>query len=108
MLDHRLGKLLGLGSVTTSLDITEPVNVSPREGKRRTAELKKLLGTLQLEGENSIIISHRPNLQDAVGKEVGDLAEGEAVIFKPIVKGFEMVGRVKSEKWTEWAKQFGK
>jgi phosphohistidine phosphatase SixA len=102
------GADLNVGELKDSLDVTEPVNVSPNEAKRRAAELRKLLGTIPPERKNLIIVSHRTNLQDAVGKEVGDMVEGEAVVFKPTGKGFEMVARVKCEKWTEWAKNFGK
>jgi phosphohistidine phosphatase SixA len=100
-------KLLGLGEVETSLDITEGgLVVSPKENQRRAAALRKLLGTAPPAGKNLVIVSHKPNLQDAAGKEFGDLSEGEVVIFQPLGDGkFKAVARVAPPtKWSEWAK----
>ena len=57
------------------------------------------------EGKNTVIVSHKGNLQDAAGKEFGDLGEGEAVIFRPLgEKGFRPVRRVGPPAvWREWA-----
>jgi hypothetical protein len=65
-----------------------------------------LLSTPPAEGKNLVIVSHKPNLQDAAGKEFGDLGEGEVVVFKPLGEGkFKIVARVAPpSKWTEWAK----
>ncbi|MBI1347093.1 histidine phosphatase family protein [bacterium] len=100
-------KLLDLGEVETSVDVTEGgLVVSPKENQRRAAALRKLLGTTPLEGKNVVIVSHKPNLQDAAGKEFGDLGEGELVVFQPLGDGkFKLVARVHpSAMWSEWAK----
>ena len=77
-------KLLGLGEVQPLLEVSEGGQVvSPNENKRRAAALRKLLSTPPQGEFNLIIVSHRPNLQDAAGKEFGDLGEGEIVIFRP-------------------------
>jgi hypothetical protein len=51
-------------------------------------------------------VSHRPNLQDAAGKEFGDVSEAEVVVFRPLGDGkFELIARVAPVSvWTEWAK----
>lgn len=100
-------KLLGVGEVTTSTDVTEGgLVVSPRENQRRAAALRKILSRAPAEGKNLVIVSHRPNLQDAAGKELGDLGEGEVVVFRPLGEGkFRVVARVaKPETWTAWSK----
>jgi phosphohistidine phosphatase SixA len=100
-------KLLDVGEVMASLDVTEGgLVVSPRENERRAKALRELLSTPTAEGKNTVIVSHRPNLQDAAGKEFGDLAEGEVVAFKPLGEGkFKAVGRVAPpETWSRWAK----
>ncbi|OLE56722.1 MAG: hypothetical protein AUI36_15365 [Cyanobacteria bacterium 13_1_40CM_2_61_4] len=100
-------KLLDVGEVTASVDVTEGgLVVSPRENQRRAKALRELLSTPTAEGKNTIIVSHKPNLQDAAGKEFGDLAESEVVVFWPLGEGkFKTVARVvPSSKWTEWAK----
>jgi phosphohistidine phosphatase SixA len=100
------GKLLDVGEVETSSDVAEGgLVVSPNENQRRTKALRVLLSTPPPSGKNIVIVSHRPNLQDAAGKEFGDAAEGEAVVFQPQANGgFKCLGRVLPAKWTEWAK----
>jgi phosphohistidine phosphatase SixA len=99
-------KLLDVGEVTASLDVTEGgLVVSPRENERRAKALRELLSTATAEGKNVVIVSHKPNLQDAAGKEFGDLAEGEVVAFKPLGDGkFKAIARVAPETWSKWAK----
>ncbi len=99
-------KLLNIGDVSTSLDVTEGgLVVSPNENKRRAAALQRLLSTPSAEGKNLIIVSHKPNLQDAAGKEFGDISEGEVVVFQPLGDGkFSVVARVAPELWSEWIK----
>lgn len=99
-------KLLDVGEVTSSIDVSEGgLVVSPRENERRAKALRALLSTPPAEGTNVIIVSHKPNLQDAVGKEFGDLAEGEVVVFKPLGGGkFKAIARVPPETWSKWAK----
>jgi phosphohistidine phosphatase SixA len=98
--------LMDLGEVSTSTDVTEGgLVVSPKENKRRAAALAVLLSTPPPEGSNVVIVSHKPNLQDAAGKEFGDLGEGETAVFRPLGDGkFKLVARVPSQLWIEWAK----
>jgi phosphohistidine phosphatase SixA len=95
-------RLLNVGEVTTSVDVTEGgLVVPPRENERRAKALRELLGTPPPEGKNLVIVSHRPNLQDAAGKEFGDLSEGEVVAFRPLAAGkFKVVMRVAPETWS--------
>ena len=100
-------KLMDVGPVETSTDVTEGgLVVSPNENKRRAKALAKLLATAPAEGKNTVIVSHKPNLEDAAGKEFGDLGEAEVVIFQPLgEKGFRLVRRVPSPAtWAEWAR----
>lgn len=100
-------KLLEVGEVVPSIDVAEGgLVVSPNENKRRAEALRKLLGTRPPRGKNIVIVSHKPNLQDAAGKELGDAGEGEVVVFRPLGDTkFEVVARVASPaKWAEWAK----
>jgi len=100
-------KLLDLGKVEAIVDITEGgLVVSPKENQRRAEALRKLLGTVPMEGKNIVIVSHKPNLQDAAGKEFGDLGEAEVVIFQPLGDSkFKFVARVATPaKWSEWVK----
>lgn len=98
--------LLGLGAPTAALDVTEGgLVVTPRENQRRAAALRQLLSTPPASGSNTLIVSHRPNLQDAAGKEFGDLGEGEAAVFEPDGKGgHRFVARIPAATWLAWAK----
>ena len=68
--------------------------------------LRALLSTPPVEGKNTVLVSHKSNLQDAAGKEFGDLAEAEVVVFKPLGEGkFKVATRVAPpETWSKWAK----
>lgn len=97
-------RLAGFSQATTSRDLSEPQNVPPVEAKRRAAALRRLLSAAPAPGTHALLVGHRPNLQEAVGKEVGDLREGEIVIFRPLgAAGYEIVSRVPQvETWTQW------
>jgi phosphohistidine phosphatase SixA len=103
---HEGAKLLALGEITASIDVSEGgLVVSTRENQRRANALRQLLSSPPAKGKNLVVVSHKPNLQDAAGKEFGDLAEGEVVVFRPLGDGkFMAVARVSSETWSQWAK----
>jgi hypothetical protein len=88
------------------LDVSEGgLVVSPRENQRRAKALRELLATSPAEGKNTVIVSHKPNLQDAAGKEFGDLAEAEVAVFKPLGEGkFKLISRVAADTWSKWVK----
>jgi len=49
----------------------------------------------------TLIVTHKPNILDALGKDWVDVREGEASIFKPDGKGgAALVGRVQISEWT--------
>jgi phosphohistidine phosphatase SixA len=99
-------KLLAVGEITSSIDVSEGgLVVSANENKRRAMALRQVLSSPPAKGKNLVVISHKPNLQDAAGKEFGDLDECEVVVFRPLGDGkFEVVARVGSETWSQWAK----
>jgi phosphohistidine phosphatase SixA len=99
-------KLLDVAEVETSIDVTEGgLVVSPRENQRRAQALRQLLSTPPPAANNRVIVSHKPNLQDAAGKEFGDLGEGEVAIFKPLANNqFKLIARVPPDKWSQLVK----
>ena len=79
--------------------------VSPNENARRAAALKKLIETPLAPGTTLIVVTHKPNIMDAFGKDWFDVREGEASIFKPDGNGgFTLVGRVQAADWARLAK----
>ena len=99
-------RLLGAGTVEVSLDLAEGgLVVSPNENQRRAQVLRKLLGTAPPAGKNVIIVGHKPNLQEAAGKDLGDVAEGEVVIFQPLSDGkSKVMARVPAPVWMDWTR----
>jgi len=51
-------------------------------------------------GTNTLIITHAPNIREAFPTEGAEVAEGEALIFRPDVKGgASLVARVRIQDW---------
>jgi broad specificity phosphatase PhoE len=100
------GTLLGFGDVKSTFDVTEGgLVVSPDENTRRTQALRKLAGTSQPGGSNLVIVTHKPNIVDAFGKDWFDVREGEASIFQPDGQGgYKPVVRVRADEWSSLSK----
>ncbi len=80
----------------------------PVEAQRRAAVLRKWLATKPESGTNTVLVAHRPNLQDAAGKEFGDFKEGEMAVFEPVENGkYKLIARILVENWPTWAKAYG-
>jgi len=99
------GKLVSGGDVTPSLDLTEGgLVVTPIENDRRAEALQKMAGTLPDAGENTLIVTHKPNILDAFGKDWFEVKEGEASVFKPDNAGKAVcVARVQAADWIKFA-----
>ena len=100
------GKLVGGGDVTTTIDITEGgLVVSPIENDRRAEAFRKLAGTMPEPEKNTLIVTHKPNIIDAFGKDWFDVREGEASVFRPDGSGKAvLVARVQAIDWIKAAK----
>ena len=99
------GTLLGFGEVKPSADVTEGgLVVTPIENNRRADALRKLAGTMPAAGANTVIVSHKPNIMDAFGKDWFDVREGEASVFQPDGKGgYKPVARILAGDWSKLA-----
>ena len=95
------GSLMSGGDVTPTLDVTEGgLVVTPIENERRAEALKKMAGTTPEVGNNILIVTHKPNIMDAFGKDWFEVREGEASIFRPDGSGkYTLVGRVRIDEW---------
>ena len=100
------GTLLGVGEVSSTADLAEGgLVVTPNENNRRTAALRTLAATPPPAGTNIVLVTHKPNIVDAFGKDWFDVREGEASIFRPDGKGsFTVVARVQVAEWAPLAK----
>jgi phosphohistidine phosphatase SixA len=100
------GTLLGFGEVTATSDVAEGgLVVSPDENSRRTLALRKLVGMLPPADNNLVIVTHKPNIMDAFGKDWSDVHEGEASVFEPDGDGgYKLIVRVQANEWSELVK----
>jgi phosphohistidine phosphatase SixA len=99
------GALLGFGDVTPIADVTEGgLVVTPVENDRRKQALRTLAATVPPAGSNVAVVSHKPNILDAFGKDWFEVREGEASIFKPDGSGgYKLIVRVQADEWSKLA-----
>jgi phosphohistidine phosphatase SixA len=99
------GKLLGFGEVKPSIDFAEGgLVVTSIESNRRAQALRKLVGTPPMPGTNVVIVTHRPNILDAFGKDWFEVKEGETSIFKPEgTGGYNLIVRLRADEWGKLA-----
>ena len=95
------GRLVGGVVVISTLDVTEGgLVVTPIENDRRAEALKKMIATAPAAGKNTLIVTHKPNILDALGKDWFDVKEGEASIFRVDTSGKpQLVGRAQAADW---------
>lgn len=98
------GTLMNLGEVTVSPDFSEGgLVVTPIENNRRAQALRKLAATVPPAGTNIVVVTHKPNILDAFGKEWFDVREGEASVFQPGGGGYKLIVRVQADEWGKLA-----
>ena len=100
-------RLMEVGAVSTSWDVTEGNQVvSPNENNRRAAALRKIAATPPAPGTNTLVVTHKPNVIDAFGKDWFEVKEGEASVFRPDGNGgFSPVARVQMDAWSALARR---
>jgi broad specificity phosphatase PhoE len=97
---YQTAKLAGIDNVEKTADVTEGgLVVTPNENNRRADAFRKLASTVPASGTNVVIVSHKPNIIDAFGKDWFEIKEGEATIFKPDGTGYTVVARVQMDEW---------
>ena len=96
--------LAGFKDIKTTADISEGgLVVSPDENNRRAKALRDMLAKAPATGKNIILITHKPNIVDALGKDWFDVREGEASIFKPEGGKYRLIARVQMDDWPKIA-----
>ena len=78
--------------------------VTSIENNRRAQALRKRAATQPPPGTNVIVVTHRPNILDAFGKDWFEVKEGEASIFKPDgAGGYKTIVRLQANDWSKLA-----
>ena len=87
-------------------DVTEGGQVvSPNENTCRTQALRQMVAATPDPGTNTLIVTHKPNILDAFGKDWFEIKEGEASVFKPEGGGkYSLVGRIQIDQWSTAAR----
>jgi broad specificity phosphatase PhoE len=97
------GTLLGFGEVSVRPELAEAGSaLSAEENKRRADALRQLVGAHPPADNNLVIVTHKPNLIEAFGKDWSDVREGEASVFEPDFAGggYKLVLRIRAEEWS--------
>jgi broad specificity phosphatase PhoE len=100
------GKLIGGGDVVATNDLSEGgLVVTPIENDRRAEALRKFAATQPPAGKNTLVVTHKPNILDAFGRDWFEIKEGEATVFKPDATGAGApVARVQAMDWVKAAR----
>jgi phosphohistidine phosphatase SixA len=72
------------------------------EGKNAKAgqALRDLVAAPPKAGANNLVITHKTNIADAFGRDLSDVREGEALIYKPSPSGPSvLITRVQASEW---------
>ena len=102
---YETATLAGFTDIEKTADLTEGgLVVSPNENERRAGAMRRLLGTAPKPGTNTLLVTHKPNILDALGKVWFDVKEGEAGIFRPDNGKYVLVARVQMADWPRIAK----
>ncbi|MFZ2091674.1 MAG: histidine phosphatase family protein [Pseudolabrys sp.] len=96
--------LAGFKGIEKTTDLTEGgLVVSPNENSRRAEAFRKMLGVAPQAGTNTILITHKPNIVEALGKDWFEVKEGEASVFHPENGSYKLVARVQMDEWSRIA-----
>jgi phosphohistidine phosphatase SixA len=85
----------GAGSASA---MAKPTGANTKVGET----VRDLVNLTPKPSTNNVLITHKTNIADAFGKEFGNVAEGEAIVFKPNPSGGPtLVDRVQAKEWGE-------
>jgi broad specificity phosphatase PhoE len=97
---YETATLAGFTDIEKTADLNEGgLVVSPNENNRRAEAMRKLLATTPQPGTNTLLVTHKPNILDALGKDWFDVKEGEKSVFRPENGKYILVARLQMEDW---------
>jgi phosphohistidine phosphatase SixA len=76
--------------------MAKPTGANTKAGEA----IRDLVNLTPKPSTNNVLITHKTNIADAFGKEFSNVAEGEAIVFKPNPSGGPtLVDRVQAKEW---------
>ena len=97
---YETATLAGFKEIEKTPDLTYAKSAaSPDKNITDAGAFRKLLGTAPQPGTNTVIVTHTPNIVDALGKDWSEVKEGEASIFRPANGTYTLVARVQIDEW---------
>ena len=102
---YETAALAGFTDIETTVDLTlGQLVITVNEEGRRAEALRAMLAAPPKPGTNTVLITHKPNILEALGKDWWDVREGEASIFRPENGKYVLVARVPMADWSRIAK----
>jgi len=99
-------RLAALPSPKTAFELGDGGQSMQATSKGQAVWLRAKLAEKPRAGTNTNIVTHYPNILDALGQDASGLTDGEALIVRPGSAGAdEIVGRVRIEEWPALAAQ---
>jgi broad specificity phosphatase PhoE len=101
---YETGQLIGGGDVRPTFDVTEIGPAFPQsENDRRSVALRMMIATAPPAGKNTLVVTHKPNIVQALGQDWSNVEEGEATIYRVDGGKPVLVGRVPAAEWIKAA-----
>lgn len=109
----KLHRAMETGSLISGAPLT-PVNeltdsgagsaaamANPNGGNTKIGDgIRALVNKTPAPGTNTLLVTHKPNVVDAFGKEFADVKEAETLIYRPNASGPPtLIGRVQASEW---------
>ena len=97
---YETATLAGFKEIEKTPDLTYGKSAaSPDKNITSPEAFRKLLGRAPQPGTNTVLVTHTPNIVDALGKDWAEVKEGEASIFRPANGNYTLVARVQIDEW---------
>ena len=97
---YETATLAGFKEIEKTPDLTYAKSAaSPDKNTTNPEAVRTMLGTAPQRGTNTVLITHTPNIVDALGKDWAEVKEGEASIFRPANGSYTLVARVQMDDW---------
>ena len=101
---YETATLAGFKEIEKTPDLTYARSAASSDKNTTNPEaVRKLLGTAPQPDTNTVLVTHTPNIVDALGKDWSEVKEGEASIFRPANGSYTLVARVQMDEWPRLA-----